>query len=117
MRCECLVCNGRDWNREGCIFAEKEIIPFFKQELLKLKYPTHPFPIRYKGLFSSILCLGQAIVYDRYHGIIYTTYYTNNKLLLKYSKEISSKFGMSIVHRDELKTVARLVCEFNVEPD
>ncbi len=41
-KCNCPVCKGRDINSEGIKLAETEIIPFIKNELLKLPYPNHP---------------------------------------------------------------------------
>lgn len=114
MICDCPVCKGKDHNPDGIKLAEKEVIPFIKRDLLQLKYPTHPFPLRYDGLLASVLCFSQALSYNRAHGIE-AVYYTENKWLLRFSKELNVKFGMPILHKSELKTIPKLVCEYNVE--
>ena len=116
MKCDCPTCNGKDYNPIGIEVAEKEVTPFFKQELLKLRYPAHPFPMRYDGLFASILCFGQALAYNRAHAVD-MVYHTENKWMLKFSSELFAKFGMKVAHPSELKGEARLVCEFNVGSD
>lgn len=115
MHCDCPVCNGRDFNAAGIQLAEKEVIPFIKKDLLNLRYPTHPFPLRYDGLLSSVFCYSQSLAYNKAHGIE-AIYYTENKWLLRYNKELTAKFGMPILHKSELKSCAKLVCEYNVEP-
>lgn len=115
MQCDCEICNGRSFNNAGIQLAESEIIPFFKQDLLKLKYPKHPFPMKYDGLLASVYAFGQALAYNRAHNIELAVYYTKNKWLLKYANELSKKFGMPILHESELKTSSKLVCEFNTE--
>ncbi len=112
MNCDCPACNGRDVNLDGIQVAEKEVIPFFKEELLKLRYPTHPFPLRYDGLLAATLCYGQAVAYGRTHSIV-ATYHTENKWMLKFSEELFTKFGLKILHKSELKTEPQLVCEYN----
>lgn len=113
MKCNCPVCNGRDFNPAGIELAEKEIIPFFKRELLNLRYPTHPFPMKYDGLLASLFSYGQALAYNRVHDVQNVVYYTQNKWLLKYSKEMGVKFGMPVLHESELRTTAYEVCEYN----
>jgi len=117
MKCDCPVCNGKDYNAAGIQLAEKEIIPFFKQELLKLRYPTHPFPLKYKGLLASCFCYSQALSYNRAHGIENSVYHTENKWMVKFGNELSKKFGLPVLHKSELKSVPRLVCEFNIDQD
>ena len=113
MKCNCPVCDGKEIERGGITLAEKEVIPFFKQELLNLKYPTHPFPFKYRGLLAPIMCYSQALHYNRLHST-HTLYYTKNEWLLKYSDALFKKFGMKTVHKSELKADAKLACEFNV---
>jgi hypothetical protein len=116
MKCDCPTCNGKDYNPIGIQIAEKEVIPFFKQELLKVKYPTHPFPLKYDGLLASLLCFGQALAYNRAHAV-HMGYYTENKWILKFGLELFDKFGMKVAHSSELKGEAKFVCEFNVGDD
>jgi hypothetical protein len=114
MKCDCPSCNGKDFNPIGIQVAEKEVIPHFKNDLLKVKYPTHPFPMRYDGLLASCLCYGQALAYNRAHAID-MVYHTENKWMLKFRSELEAKFGMKVAHPSEMKGEPRLVCEFNVE--
>lgn len=115
MRCQCPVCHGKDINKAGIELAEKEVIPFFKTELLKLQYPNHPFPRKYEGLLASVFCFAQALAFDRAHSYIGKKYYTENKWMLQHSESLQKRFGMPIFHVSELKTEAQRVCEFNVE--
>lgn len=115
-QCYCPVCKGRATNEAGFHVADLEVIPFFKRELLKLKYPNHPFSRKYGGLAHSLLCYSQALAYDRAHSIKINSYYTENKWLLKFSSELFKKFGLNPIHKSELKNDVKLVCEFNVEP-
>ncbi len=115
MKCDCPACNGkRDVNADGIQVAEKEVIPFFKIDLLKVKYPTHPFPMKYDGLFASLLCFGQALAYNRAHSVD-MVYHTENKWMLKFASELEVKFGMKVSHPSEMKGEPKLVCEYNVE--
>ncbi len=114
MKCDCPTCKGKDHNALGIQVAEKEVIPFFKQELLKVAYPTHPFPIRYDGLLASCLCYGQALAYNRAHAVD-MVYHTENKWMLKFASELEAKFGMKVAHPSEMKGDPKYVCEFNTE--
>jgi len=113
MKCDCPVCNGKDFNLAGTEVSQKEVIPFFKNELLKVKYPTHPFAMKYDGLLPSLLCYGQALAYNRAHSVD-MMYHTENKWMLKFSNELFAKFGMKVAHPSEMKGEPRYVCEFNV---
>ena len=77
MSCSC--CSDSGINMQGIELTEKEIFPFVKKEILCLRYPTHPIPIRYEGLMESLFAYGQALNYDRKHGIKNSIYYTENK--------------------------------------
>lgn len=112
--CNCPTCNGKDFNALGIEVSDKEIIPFLKIEVLKLRYPTHPFPMKYDGLLASCFALGQVIAYDRKHKT-QSVFYTESKWILKYSNELTKKFGVPILHKSELKTPHKFVCEFNTE--
>lgn len=113
-KCNCCVCNGKKINVIGVEIAEKEIIPFLKIEVLKLDYPNHPFPMKYDGLLASCFALGQVIAYDREHRTK-SVFYSESKWILKYSNELTKKFGIAILNKSELKCVHKFVCEFNVE--
>jgi hypothetical protein len=112
--CNCTVCKGRNYNKEGIELAEAEVIPFFKTELLKLRYPNHPFPLKYKGLFASVLCYSQALAYNRAHSIS-AVFHTDNKWMLKFSGQLAEKFGMKTDHTDNRPEDCGLACEFNVQ--
>lgn len=117
MNCKCSVCNGREptlINLAGVKTAEDEVIPFFKQDLLKLRYPDHPLPMKYSGLLASIFAYSQALTYDREHSV-QSVYHTDNEWMLKFSNELHSKFGMKTARPSELKGEYKLVCEFNTD--
>lgn len=119
MTCEnnCGICNGRLFNEEGVLLADREVIPFFKLKCLKLRYPQHPLPPRYfkTGLLASLLSYSQALCYNRAHKVVMAVYYTENVYMLRYSQEFGKQFGMPILHTSELRAVPRQVCEFNVD--
>jgi hypothetical protein len=110
----CSVCSDRNINKEGVDLAEKEVIPFFKKELLQLRYPTHPFPPRFENLISSLLAYGQALAFDRVHGRTGVKFFTKNKWLLKHSDAMRLKFDLQPVDESELQGPLKEVCEFNV---
>jgi hypothetical protein len=112
--CNCSVCNGKQINVIGIQISEKEIIPFLKIEVLKLRDPKHPFPMKYDGLLASCFALGQVLAYDREHKTK-SVFYSESKWILKYSSELTKKFGIPILHKSELKSAHKFVCEFNVE--
>lgn len=114
MSCKCTICHGNDINQLGLLLATNEVIPFFKKDLLKLRYDDHPFPMKYDGLLASILAYSQALNYNRLHHCI-GVYYTQNKWMLKFSNELYIKFGMKTVHESELNTEAKFVCEYNTD--
>lgn len=114
MSCACPVCKQRTPNLIGIEIAENEVIPFVKTELLKLRYPTHPFPHKYKDLVASIYAFSQALHQKRANNVE-GKYYTSNKWLLKFTKELEDRFGLPIVPESELNTNSILVCEFNTE--
>ena len=114
MKCDCATCNGKDFNPIGIEVANKEVMPFFKQELLNLEYPTHPFPKKYDGLASSIFAFSQALAYNRAHKVD-MKYHTENKWMLKFKSELFEKFVMKIAHPSEMTGEPKYVCEFNVE--
>lgn len=116
MTCNCAVCNGRNYNQAGIDLADKEVIPFVKVQLLKLKYPKHPFPMKYDGLLASLLCYSQAIAYDRVHKEGPKKYYTDNPWMLKFKDELNNKFTEVIITSSSeisLETLVREVCEYN----
>jgi hypothetical protein len=111
---DCPICQGRDCNKEGVELAEAEVIPFFKVYLLKLRYPKHPFPVRYKGLTASIFCYSQALAYNRAHSIN-GVFYTDNKWMLKFGEQLAEKFGMGTDHKDNRPEKCSLACELNTQ--
>ena len=111
---DCPICRGRDCNKEGIELAEAEVIPFFKTELLKLRYPNHPFPIRYKGLLDSILCYSQALAHNRAHSAV-GVFHTDNKWMLKFGGRLAEKFGMGTDHKVNRPEDCSLACEFNTQ--
>ena len=117
MVCDCPICNGRDINQLGITFANKEVIPFVKIHLLKLKYPNHPIPYRYNGLLSSLMAYSQAVSYDKLHGNSGRKYYTDNIWILKFKNELNNKFSeVLICSKSEMEdeSICREVCEYNV---
>lgn len=112
-KCECTVCKGRDPNTDGIALADREVIPFFKEDLLKLRYPNHPLPMRFKGLLEVIYCYGQALAWNRAHSVR-AVFYTDNKWMLRFSSELEQKFGMKTDSKDNLPEESFAVCEFNI---
>lgn len=118
MNCNCPVCRGRDITQAGIELAEKEVIPFIKNDILKLRYPNHPLPLRYRSLYPSLFAYSQALYYDRIHQEPVKRYYTDNLLLLKFKDAMNQKFKNLII--TDLKEMTadesvREVCEFNTE--
>jgi len=111
---DCSVCRGRNFNVEGFKVAEDEVIPFFKRDLLQLKYVNHPFPLRYDGLLASCLAYSQALAYNRAHGCA-AVFYTDNKWMLKFSRELGEKFQMHTASKDQMPESYNEVCEYNVD--
>jgi hypothetical protein len=112
--CTCPICQSKDPNKLGFDLAEKEVIPFLKKDVLKLKYLDHPFPMKYKGLLASAFAYSQALAYNRAHNVT-GVYYTSNQWLLKYSAELNTKFGMMVLHESEVPNNHYTVCEFNTQ--
>lgn len=112
--CSCPVCKRREPNKVGIELAVQEVIPFIKKDLLRLQYPKHPFPLKYEGVLESALAYSQALAFNRAHSIS-ARYYTENKWLLKFSEELSQKFGMKPFHTSEMTEDTMNVCEFNTE--
>lgn len=114
MKCTCIVCGDRDFNPIGLKLFESEVCPYFKRNILKFKYPEHPFPMKHTGILQSLLAYSQALAYNRAHSIE-AVYYTDNKLMLKYSRALFERFGMQAVHASQVPANHNMVCEFNVE--
>lgn len=113
MDCDCITCKGKDVNMEGIRVATEEVLPFVKQDLLKLRYPNHPLPFRYDGWLASLFAFSQAVRHNRAHNVTNVVYYTDNKWMLKYSTELATKFGMEIRPHSDAPAHARNVCEYN----
>lgn len=112
---KCPICDGRDINVEGIKLANEEVIRFFKIELLELRYSQHPFPRKYNNLFNSILCYAQALQFNRIHSLNDTVFYTSNKWLLKYSKNLGEKFGMPTDDEKNIPNNPMIACEYNTK--
>lgn len=113
MNCNCPVCQGRDYNTDGLKLAEDEVIPFIKKYIIKMRFINAPFPLRYEGLFASVLCYSQALAFDKAHNKV-GIFYTENKWMLKFSTKLESKFGMSTKHKNYLPNIYSVACECNV---
>jgi hypothetical protein len=118
MNCNCPTCKGRNPDAVGIAIAESEIIPYFKTELLKVRYPDHPIPFRHHGLLASCLSFGQAVAMARHIKDRQHCYGTDNTIFHKYKSQIESKFGIRIMTSAEM--LAQFpkpleVCEFNAE--
>ena len=113
MNCNCSICNGRDYNVEGIKLADREIIPFVKREILRLRFPDRPFPPKYQSITASLFCYSQALAYNRAHNIK-GTYYTDNKWMLKIGHKLAVQFGMPVDHKDNLPKIYDEACEFNI---
>jgi len=118
MSCDCPVCKDRDINKDALDFAEREVIPFVTKELIKPKYPTHPWPRKYKGLLASLCAYSQAMYWDIIHKQeVPNKYFTANKWLLKFKDELNEKFPQLVIcDAQEIHDAYKLreVCEFNV---
>lgn len=115
--CNCPICNGRDINEAGIDMAENKVIPFFKNDLLKLPYKDMPFPIKYRGLVYSLMAYSQALAYDIIHNEPVKKYYTDNKWLIKFKDDLNKKFPQLIicdVRQMNSDESVREVCEFNI---
>ncbi len=115
MACDCPVCKGRDLNQEGIDFAIKEVIPYVKEYLLKLRHKNHPMPCKYAGFTASLMCFSQALVFDKAHGNYGRKYYTHDKNMLYYAKRINEKFHRVTICdiKDMSEENVQEVCEFN----
>lgn len=115
MNCKCCQ-DGKDINNEGLELAEKEVLPFIKQELLKLKYPNHPLPRRYSKSLNSIFAYAQAMAFDRHHNNMGRSYVTDDPFLLQYKDQLNAKFiRLIICDKLEQGELAQEVCQFNVQ--
>ena len=115
--CDCPICKGRDLNEMGLLFAEKMIFPFVKKQLLEMRFPSHPFPIKYKEFSHSLMAYSQAMVYDIAHNNPPGEYFTSNEFMLKFKDQLNREFPRIII-KDESEMgnqEVREVCEFNVE--
>lgn len=110
---ECQICkDGKDCNFKG-IALTGEVIKYFKVDLLKLQYSTHPFPLRFGNLLGSCAAFGQVLVHAR-AGII-ATYYTDNKTFLKFPSQLEEKFGVKIRSAAEAPSDVLMACEYAAE--
>lgn len=108
----CLICHG-GCNYDGIQVAENEVIPFFKIDLLKLKYPNHPFPRRFKNLSASCFAFSQILAHVRGKNIT-ARYHTDNKWFNQYKDQLLIKFGIEIKFAKEAPENALEVCEFDL---
>ena len=127
--CPCPVCAGRDFKREGIELADKEIIPFIKNKLLNVKYPDHPFPLKYGSIAASCFAYSQVVCFARNHSSLSQIFYTENKILIEHKDRLCMKFGVEIrpvseapsdVQAKDFQSFASaelvlFVCEFNLE--
>lgn len=111
----CSICQCKNVSKEGLEAAEKEVLPFLKT-IMKLR-PNHPFPMRFGNLFRIVYAYSQALTYDRLHNFSNSIFYTENEHLLKYSRELKDKFGMSVLHPSTLPKNVEVgeACEFNAK--
>lgn len=114
---DCDICKERLPNLEGVKITELELIPFFKNQILNLKYPTHPFPLRHKNLLPSLMALGQVLAHHRLHNLSLSAavYYTENSSMLTHAAKIEDKFGIKVRAKSEAPKNTLLVCEFNID--
>jgi hypothetical protein len=113
----CHICKNENVIKAGMDTAEQEVIPFFKKDLLNLKYPDHPFPIRFENLTNSCYAFGQLINHLKHveKGDSVYCYYTANKVFLKYSDQITKQFGIEIKSASQAPDNILEVCEFNIQ--
>ena len=115
MKCNCSVCGGKDYNKEGIEVFEKEVMPFIYT--LVGGSPTSPFPVKYVGWVSSLAAYSQAIAYDRIHGNFGRKYFTSNKWMLKYKEILNNQFNIIVIFDEKDRTAEPVqeVCERGAE--
>ena len=112
---DCPICQGETY-LPGLQVAEQEVIPFVKRDLLKLRYPEHPFPHRLKGILQSCLAFGQLVNHVRHRLQPGThTYYTEQPNFLKFAVELEAKFGVRIRPTSAVPPEHGKVCENNIK--
>lgn len=112
---DCHICRGQTY-LPGLQVAEQEVIPFVKRDLLKLRYPEHPFPHRLKEILQSCLAFGQLVNHVRHRkpNEIHT-YYTDQSNFLKFALELEDKFGIRVRPTSEVPPNHGEVCENNIK--
>ena len=113
----CPICQDKNAIQAGMDTAAEEVVPFFKKDLLNLRYPDHPFPTRFKGLLYSCYAFGQLVNHLKHmeKGDNVFAYCTDNKTFLKYSEQITKRFGIEIKPANQAPSDALEVCEYSIQ--